>query len=509
MEENASSKTQLFNLAASVCFSYANPTWKLFLRKEIIRDTYSESCIRISKEERRKMKDLLMKFQVGMDASSIPEDGTKKRIVVAARDNWANYFSRLFPVKGENGSDVQILGISHWGLRLLKRTKAANCSPEHLKILCSYRYAEVLSLELIGRSIIRFSLKSEQLILHSPKARQIKAMVDLFLRELKQDSNFVIALHSNMTDDKSLLNIRNGDFIRLLPMDGLEPGWQFGSIGGRSGLFPSSLVQRVAAPDYLSLHLNRQGEVKNSTKRDPQEKIISKKTSTPSLESDISGTTTNSISSSGICHCTMVEFAMVHFREAQSKLEWKMTNTEQKNPDLLVQHTKMCKEKEKLWDEIYCQIIKQVTGNPNKDSCHRGWQVLSVLTGYFLPSTTLMPYVTNYLQQASSDITMCSEMARTCHSNLRKLVMYGRRQHLPFRVEMEALLKGRTSRRVSINLPGDQRYNTRIKTFTVRFPEWEEKGGVAAEVVKEIGEQIGVTDPEEGEEFAIIASKDG
>ncbi|XP_048368138.1 unconventional myosin-XVB-like [Sphaerodactylus townsendi] len=169
-------------------------------------------------------------------------------------------------LKGENGSDVQILGVSHWGLRLLKEIKAANNIPEQLEILCSYSYAEVLSLDLVGQNIIQFSLKSKQLILHSPKARQIKAMVELFLHELKRDSNFVIALHSYVTDDKSLLRFKKGDFIRLLPMNGLEPGWQFGSLGGRSGLFPSSLVQQVAAPDYLNLHLNRQEEVKGSKK---------------------------------------------------------------------------------------------------------------------------------------------------------------------------------------------------------------------------------------------------
>ncbi|NXA36027.1 MY15B protein, partial [Eudromia elegans] len=260
-------KTQLYRLTASVSFSYVKPPWKLYLRKEvfypkenfshpyclnllceqIIRDTFSDSCLRISREEKRKMKDLLMEFRVGADVQAIQEEGIKKRIVLAARDNWANYFSRLFPVHGENGSDVQILGVSHRGLRLLKVIGAAGYTPEHLKILCSYSFADVLSVELKGSNTLEFSLTTEQLFLHSAKARHIKAMVDLFIQELRQDTNYVVALRSYVTDDRSLLTFKKGDLIRLLPMQGVEPGWQFGCVGGRSGLFPTSLVQLAAA----------------------------------------------------------------------------------------------------------------------------------------------------------------------------------------------------------------------------------------------------------------------
>ncbi|NXB77383.1 MY15B protein, partial [Donacobius atricapilla] len=260
-------KTQLYKLTTSVSFSYVDPAWKIFLRKEvfypkenfshpyclnllceqIIRDTFSESSFRISREEKRKMKDLLMEFGVGNNAQSIQEDGIKKRIVVAARDNWANYFSRLFPVQGEKGSDVQILGVSHRGMRLLKVEKAAGYYPEHLKILRSYCFADILSVEMKGSNSLEFSLKTEQLILHSPKAPCIKTMVELFMQELRQDTNYVVALRSYIVDDKSLLSFKKGDIIELLPMKGVEPGWQFGSTGGRCGLFPTSLVQLAPA----------------------------------------------------------------------------------------------------------------------------------------------------------------------------------------------------------------------------------------------------------------------
>uniref|UniRef100_A0A8C0UXR7 SH3 domain-containing protein n=1 Tax=Cyanistes caeruleus TaxID=156563 RepID=A0A8C0UXR7_CYACU len=257
--------------------NFSHPYCLNLLCEQIIRDTFSESSFRISREEKRKMKDLL----IGNNAQSIQEDGIKKRIVVAARDNWANYFSRLFPVQGEKGSDVQILGVSHRGMRLLKVEKAAGYHPEHLKILRSYGFADVLSVEVKGSHSLEFSLKTEQLILHSPKAPCIKTMVELFMQELRQDTNYVVALRSYVVDDKSLLSFKKGDLIELLPMQGVEPGWQFGSTGGRCGLFPTSLVQLAPAPDYLSTSMDRRGEQRKSMKASPESRNTSREVSSP------------------------------------------------------------------------------------------------------------------------------------------------------------------------------------------------------------------------------------
>jgi len=54
-------------------------------------------------------------------------------------------------------------------------------------------------------------------------------------------------------------------------------------------------------------------------------------------------------------------------------------------------------EKHVLRDEVFCQIMKQLTGNPSFDSIAKLWQLLCMSVSTFPPSTELEPYLLNFL----------------------------------------------------------------------------------------------------------------
>ncbi|KAM6163520.1 myosin XVB [Rhynchocyon petersi] len=557
--------TQLLVPSGSVCFSYTGAPWKLFMRKEvfyprenfshpyclrllceqILRDTFTESCTRISQEERRRMKNLLGDLGVGLDSITSAEDNVKKRIVMAARDNWTHYFSRLFPVLGESGSDVQLLAVSHRGLRLLKVTKGSGPHPDQLKTLCWYSFAEVLAVECQDPATLELLLMSEELKLRTAPGRAgtIKAFLELYLSELRKDSDYVIALRSYITDDSSLLSVQRGDLIKLLPMATLKPGWQFGSSGGRSGLFPADLVQPAAAPDFMTeqrrsqqrrLHRGEPGLALGASElplksqswahSDDSEATSLPSSAYASLPADSHSYTMPEFAqrffrkSHGLLApagsgaiMDLVQYTKVPIQESLITLSDEDTNkqavesfralmqfmgdqTKPRNKDqleLLYDLLKASRE-ENLRDEIYCQVIKQITGHPQPEHCTRGWTFLSLLTGFFPPSTTLMPYVTKYLQ----DTGPSQELARKSQEHLQRTVKYGGRQRLPLPGEMQAFLKGQAARMLIIHLPGGVDYKTNIWTFTV-----------VSEVLEELCGRMGITDPQEVQEFALFIIK--
>ncbi len=68
-------------------------------------------------------------------------------------------------------------------------------------------------------------------------------------------------------------------------------------------------------------------------------------------------------------------------------------------------------EKPKLRDEIYAQIMKQLSQNPKPESTAKGWQMMCMCCGTFLPSIDFENYLLNFILEKCN-----AEGAEACYS---------------------------------------------------------------------------------------------
>ncbi|XP_054624582.1 unconventional myosin-XV isoform X2 [Dunckerocampus dactyliophorus] len=567
MPDDKTTHSELHPYSPGVYLSFCTMPGKLFLRKEvfypketfnrpyilnllceqIMRDTYSDSCVKISREDRRKMKDLLGNLNVGT-MNAMQDDSLKKRIVIAARDNWENYFSRLFPVQSDS-DDTQILGVCHRGIRLLRMVAASGIDQKHLRLLRSYSFAELLSVELCGTNKVQLELKNENLQLHSARAPQITATIQVFLKEVIKNSDHVVALKSFVTDDKSLLSFSKGDVIKLLAMEGLQT---------------ADLTQPSAPLDYHYLKLDRRDDRQKSMRAarpaTPQQQttLVPTRTATPQQEtmlvpiskdtsdSEVSSQRSVQTSIQGTLQdfpmSAMAEFAMKsfrlkneglkpsgrHFSEAVQfttvpiqeslilyndpdinhlSVQCFMTIMQFMGDTAMKKHTSQAdclrhilllgKERELLRDEIYCQVIKQTTNNPNKSSCILGWRLLNLIAGFFPCSGTLHPYISRHLQDINMDHEHhYRELASVCQDNLQRSISFGGRRNIPSHVELDAILAGKTSQLISIHLPGGVEFPIKISNFSM-----------ATDAANQFCQEMNISNLSEIKEFSIFATR--
>lgn len=116
----------------------------------------------------------------------------KKNIVELAKE-WETYFCRLYPVSGgQTHRTVQYLGISHSGIRLIRKEKGV--PQDHLQIIESVQFDDVIETSVPKNSAIEIILRTGgRLVLYTQRAPQIRSMIQKYIVEVEKVRCFLYA----------------------------------------------------------------------------------------------------------------------------------------------------------------------------------------------------------------------------------------------------------------------------------------------------------------------------
>ncbi|KAK7507605.1 hypothetical protein BaRGS_00001540, partial [Batillaria attramentaria] len=333
--------TELFPQNKRFFLMYNKVPWTLFIRKEVfwpserlenstvlhliycqvVQDVYSNACVRISKDQRVKMRSMLEGYGVNKNNFLTKELNLQvKKVIVDTAKEWPTYFCRLFPVAGSGHyTGVRYLGVSHTGLRLITRERSL--VDDYLSVMEDIRFEDVIDVMLPNSTTIQLNLRTKSLLFHTPRARQLKDMIDRFCQESEKGNKFVVAVKDYLTRESTLLSFKRGDIVKLMdPEMSLERGWMYGSLNGIVGLFPEEYVRPLAR------HEVETSSMKPKLYQPPQPQLgrpLSREGPPPGPD-DRSETSQGTVVTDG--KFSMMEFAMLHFRESLDKYEMLRTD---------------------------------------------------------------------------------------------------------------------------------------------------------------------------------------
>ncbi|CAI9727339.1 myosin-VIIa-like isoform X1 [Octopus vulgaris] len=398
----------------------------------------------------------------------------KEDIVRYAKYRWPLLFSRFYEAYKFAGPSLPkndvIIAVNWTGVYIVD---------DQEQVLLELSFPEITSVsssrtrKLHGQSFTLATIKGEEYTFTSPNSEDIKDLIVTFLEGLRKRSRFVIAIHDYSPppgDSSSFLSFQKGDLINLDQQTGeqvLNSGWSYGQCQRtkRSGDFPAECVYvlpTITKPSDEIVTLFTRGA--EYTTRD---------TSTPSE--------TSSISEQREKPHTLETFSYDHFRPPPKRTMTRTISTaKKKRQDDLWRYSKepikqallkkiadhpsrkgrplneltdeifkIALKVEILRDEVYCQIIKQLTDNKNRLGEERGWELMWLATGCYAPSNVLLKELTLFLR------SHINPLAHDCLQRLQKTLRNGTRKYPPHHVEVEAIRHKTTQILHKVYFPDD------------------------------------------------------
>ncbi|KAK1336142.1 hypothetical protein QTO34_003944 [Cnephaeus nilssonii] len=408
------------------------------------------------------------------DSQKVKED-----VVNYARFKWPLLFSRFYEAYKFSGPSLPkndvIVAVNWTGVYFVD---------EQEQVLLELSFPEIMAVsssrgaKLTAPSFTLATIKGDEYTFTSSNAEDIRDLVVTFLEGLRKRSKYVVALQDNPNpagEESGFLSFAKGDLIILDHDTGeqvMNSGWANG-INERTkqrGDFPTDCVyvmptvtmplrEIVAlhhdpAGDYRLLQASPEPEVPHlhaesphywhtlsrvmvskargkdrlwSHTREPLKQALLKKI----LGSEeLSQEACMAFIGHPLGHQPFLDGppAMLKYMGDYPSKRMRSVN------ELTDQIFEGALKAEPLKDEVYVQVLKQLTDNHIRYSEERGWELLWLCTGLFPPSNILLPHVQRFLQSRKH-----CPLAIDCLQRLQKALRNGSRKYPPHLVEVEAI----------------------------------------------------------------------
>ncbi|XP_073987917.1 myosin-VIIa-like isoform X2 [Rhodnius prolixus] len=383
------------------------------------------------------------------------EEEVKQDVVEFAKRKWALLFSKYYEVNQIAGISFGVtpllMAINSDGIYFVKNTT---------EILMKIYYVEIAAIEYssIGDDkdqIHILTIHNSKFVFQTTYAEVINHLINWILKELRGRSRYALAINNYSSPDENFLSLHKGDLVILEEVFSMSSEWLkgFNSNTNSLGEFPSKMVivlPTLNMPAQFVLDaLKNEVSDKNLTKKSL---LVGKHTLETYAMKYFRAVSRAPVGSKREKRPELWQFSKnllwqplhkdlsPHLQGATSMFTAILNYSGDRSFSGQIPHTRTIFDpplvQEALRDELYCQLMKQLTENPNQSSENRIWELMWLATGLFSCSSILMQDLKLFL------VTRPTKISQECLRRLEKIYHKGNRRLSHHWFEVESVQNG-------------------------------------------------------------------
>ncbi|KAK0066699.1 myosin-VIIa [Biomphalaria pfeifferi] len=471
----------LLNTAAKVyCLEHADDVGHLKL-EAFVNSFIPDSLLEKRPKDFFPSKVKASFYNLKLEKERLSASTIKAEIITLGKDNFDILFSRYYDVSKVVSFNQQltevVVGVNHKGIFVVDSTD---------KLKLHLDFAEIVNIVKAKHSLTLGVAQQESVVFSTNHSDDFNNLVSTFIEELTKRSTTAIAREDfTQLDGPQDANIIKGDILEMnqsvSELVGNETVTVLCQRTHKPCDIPVNLCYVVATvkplPEDVMMRLVshlRKGTTGNNImepKQQPNLQQYAKSHFRPSNENSVSKLLSKaslkkkdsealwSYSKDGL------KKPLLKLPPLQTYMSNLVCNDEVSNYVLCSEWILNPARRNKfLRDEIYCQIIKQLTNNNDKVQTDRGWSVLTLLTSICPPSHELYEHVRAFLKASTHPLSTI------CESNLQlKKKRGGCRLYSSHFLEHEMVIKQLPNVRIQLFLPNQTTQTLEVTSHTKIF----------------------------------------